>query len=279
MALYGPVTLLVLPVFWLALILLGYTAMFIALGIDNVSRAITISGSSLLTLGFSEPTELPRIVLAFSEATIGLGLVALLIAYLPAMYAAWSRREQTVAMLQVRAGSPPSAREMIRRFNALQRLDRLNEIWPEWETWFVDIEETHTSLAAITFFRSPQPQRSWVTAAGAVLDTGSFVASTVDAPRNPDAELMLRAGYLALRSIADFFVIPHNSDPHFPADPITISREEYDEMYDELAAQGVHLKANREQAGQLRCRSSRACAPHHGSLRSLVVRRQIARSK
>src|SRR5207248_2958410 len=119
--------------------------------------------------------------------------------------------------------------------------------WETWEAWFVDIDESHTSLAALPFFRSPQPHRSWVTAAGAILDTGALVASTIDVPRDAQVDLCIRAGFLALRHIADFFSIPYDPDPQ-PGDPISIKREEFDAACDQLAGIGVALKPDREQA-------------------------------
>lgn len=247
MAFYAPITLLLLPPVWLVLVLLGYTGMFWSAGIPNWRQAFTASGSSLLTLGFTPLDDLPKEVLAFSEATIGLGLIALLIAYLPTMYAAFSRREAAVTMLEVRAGSPPSALEMIQRYHRIHGLDRLHEQWATWEMWFADIEESHTSLAALVFFRSPQPEHSWITAAGAVLDTASLVNSLLDVPHDPQADLCIRAGYLALRRIADFFRIAYNAAPK-PDDPISISREEFDAVCDELDKGSIPLKPDREQA-------------------------------
>jgi hypothetical protein len=164
------------------------------------------------------------------------------------MYSAWSRRESTVALLEVRAGSPPSAQELILRFHTLKRLDRVHDLWPVWETWFIDLEESHTSLGALSFFRSPQPDRSWITAAGTVLDAAALFSSTIDVERNVDTQLCLRAGYIALRRIATFFQLPFEPDPHFPLDPIAVVREEYDDMVAELASRGVPLKEDREQA-------------------------------
>lgn len=246
LAMYAPLTLLALPPVWLALVLLGYTGMFWAIGVDSLYEAFIDSGSSLLTLGFASIDSLPKALLAFSEAVIGLILVALLIAYLPTMYSAFSRRESLVAMLEVRADNPPSAAAMLERYHRIHGLNRLNDLWAMWEVWFAEVEESHTSLAALVFFRSPQPDRSWVTASGAVLDAAALTASTLDVPRNPQVDLCLRAGYVALRRIADFFRISYNAHP-VRGDPISIAREEFDAVYDRLARSGIALKPDRDQ--------------------------------
>jgi hypothetical protein len=85
---------------------------------------------------------------------IGLILVALLISYLPTIYSAFAHRENLVNKLEVRAGSPPSALEMLLRFQRIHGLDRLTEQWVAWETWFSEIEESHISLPALVFYRS-----------------------------------------------------------------------------------------------------------------------------
>jgi hypothetical protein len=248
MALYAPLTLIALPVVWLALTLVGYTALFWALGIQPLRTAFVTSGSSLLTLGFAGAPDLPTDVVAFSEAVVGLILLALLITYLPSIYGAFSRREHAVAMITILAGSPPSSAEMLTRFHTIKGLDQLeDEVWKPWLDWFVDVEESHTSFAGLPFFRSPQPERSWITAAGVVLDGAAIYASTLDVPRNPPAELCIRGGYLALRTIADFYGIPYDRAPS-PTDPISISHQEYDEAYERLAAAGLPMRADREQA-------------------------------
>jgi len=250
MSLYAPVGLLVLLVTWLTAVLGGYSLMFWAVGVRPLRAAFTISGSSLLTLGFAQATDVPTTVLAFSEAVLGLILVAVLVGYLPTIYAAFARREQAVALLEVRAGSPPSAVEMLVRIQRIGGWAQLRQQWAVWETWFVDIDESHTSLAALVFFRSPQPDRSWITAAGTVLDAAALTASTIDAPRDAEAELCIRAGFVALRHIADFFGITYHPDPHFPEQSISITRAEYDAAYDLLAGEGVALKQDREAAWQ-----------------------------
>lgn len=247
MALYAPISLLILPLAWLAMTLAGYTAMLWAVGVRPLITAFKVSGSSLLTLGFATSEGLTPAVLEFTEAVAGLVLVALLIAYLPVMYGAFSRREAAVNMLEVRAGAPPSAVEMIARYRRLDRLGQLGDLWVAWEQWFVDIEESHTSLAALSFFRSPQPDHSWVTAAGAVLDAAAMVNAVVDVPHDPQADLCIRAGYLALQRIAAYFRIPFNPAPSAD-DPISITRDEFDGACEQLTAAGVPLRPDREQA-------------------------------
>lgn len=249
MELYAPVSLLALLVVWLVCIQLGFMGMYWAVDNQSFYDSFKISGSSLLTLGFSLVDNFPTTILTFSEATIGLIMVALLIAYLPTIYTAFAKREAAVTMLEVRAGAPPSAVEMITRYSNLKRLDKLAEIWPIWEALFVDMEESHTSFAALSFLRSPQPQRSWVTASGAVLDAASLTLAAVDIPRDTQADLCIRAGYLALRYIATFFRIGYNPDPSAD-DPISITRPEFDAALEEMKQAGVPLKDDWEQAWQ-----------------------------
>jgi hypothetical protein len=250
MAFYSPLSLLILLFIWLTMILAGYMGMFWAIGTPSLYEAFRLSGSSLLTLGFASMDQLGGTLLAFSEAAIGMTMVALLIAYLPSIYSAFQRREAAVTLLEVRAGQPPSAVEMIARYHRIHGLVRLSEQWRTWESWFAEIEESHTSLAPLVFLRSPDPYKSWVTAAGAVLDAAALTKSVVAVAPDAQVDLCLRAGYLALRRIGDFFSIPYHRNPTFPAQPISIRREEFEEACDRLAAGGVPLNADRDQAWQ-----------------------------
>jgi hypothetical protein len=247
MALYGPVSLLILLITWIALVLVGYTAMYWGLSERSIGEAFALSGSSVLTLGFEAPTDLVTTALAFSEAAIGLILLALLITYLPSIYGVFSRRENLVAAMEVRAGSPPSGVEILQRAWRVDRLETLHRLWERAEGWFLELQETHTSFPAVVFFRSPLPDHSWVTASGALLDAGSLLLSCVDRPRDPGAAYCIRAGYLALRRIGDFFGIPYNPNPQ-PGDPISIGRDEFNAAWEALDDQGIPLQEDREQA-------------------------------
>ena len=247
-AYYAPIGLMMLVPTWYVLITIGYAAMYWSLGVGDFYTDLRLSGSSLLTLGFASSDDFLVNLLVFSEATLGLILVALLIAYLPTMYSAFSRREEFVNLLEVRAGSPPSSVEMLLRFNRIQGFEKLAEYWSSWEVWFADIEESHSTLPALVFFRSPRGNQSWITAAGTILDCAALTLSVVAVTYAPSAALCIRAGFLCLRRIADYFDIPYPPDPHFPETPIGISREEFETVCDQLQDAGLPLKADRDQA-------------------------------
>jgi hypothetical protein len=248
MAYYAPISLMMLVPTWYLLIALGYAAMYWSAGVGDMSAAIRLSGSSLFTLGFESNNAFWVMILEFSEAMLGLIMVALLIAYLPTMYAAFSRREQAVTMLEVRAGSPPSALEMLLRFHRNHGLEKLADYWKTWESWFADVEESHTTLPALIFFRSPRAENSWVTAAGAVLDAAAITLSTLDIPYEVSAALSIRAGFLALRRVGNYFDLPIPQDPHFPETPICVERDEFNLVLDQLVAAGLPVKTDRDQA-------------------------------
>jgi hypothetical protein len=248
MAMLGPVSLLALLATWLVLIMAGYTLMYLAVTNRSFTQAVELSGSSIFTLGTTTERRLGPLLLTYSEAGLGLLLVALLITFLPSIYGAFSRRENGVALFQVRAGNPPAAATMLIRYHRIEEAQyRLTELWREWEAWFADIEETHSTFPILVFFRSPHPERSWIASAGALLDGASFWAGAVEHPKDPDVQLCIRAGYLALRRIADVFNLSYDPDP--PADgPISVSREEWEGAMDEMAAAGVPLVSDRDMA-------------------------------
>jgi len=249
-AYYAPIGLMLLVPTWYVLMIIGYAAIYWSLGVGDLFTALRLSGSSLLTLGFAASESFPVNLLIFSEATLGLILVALLIAYLPTMYSAFSRREEFVNLLEVRAGAPPSSIEMLLRFHRIHGLERLAEYWSSWEVWFADLEESHTTLPALVFFRSPRGNQSWITAAGTILDCAALTLSALDVSYTPTAALCIRAGFLSLRKISDYFDIPYPHDPHFPDVPISISRDEFESVLNQLSEAGLPLKPDRDQAWQ-----------------------------
>jgi hypothetical protein len=246
MAYYGPISLIALPAWWLLLLVLGFALVFWALGLPPW-EALDVSGSSLLTLGFVRSPVPGGDLVSFAEAAIGLALVALLISYLPTIYAAFSRRELLVSLLEVRADSPPSPVVMLTRMHRLAGLGALHGMWVRWEQWFAEVEESHSSLPVLAFYRSQQPEHSWVNAAGAIMDAAAIVRSSVAIPMDVQADLAIRAGYLALRRIATVFRIPYDAHPQ-QADTTSIDRARFERALDVLAEAGVPIVDDRDQA-------------------------------
>ena len=246
MAYYAPVALVAMLVVWVGILLIGFTAMFHALGGLSVLEAFAFAGSAMFTLGFAGRDDTPTVLLDFVAAGTGLVFLALFITYLPSLYASFQRRERGVAKLEVRAGLPPTGLYLIELAWVVGRLENLRDLWAEWEDWFTDVDESHSSLPALVFFRSTHPEQSWVSAAGAILDGASLYDSTIDVPRIPEPQYMIRSGYLCLRHLADYFRIAVDHDPK-PDDPISIGREEFDAAYERLAGSGVPLRADRDQ--------------------------------
>ena len=248
LAMFAPIALVAMLIAWLAIIFVAYAVMYFCLGGHSFAQALQISGSSIVTLGTHPASRFWPSMLSFSEAGVGLLLVALFISYFPSIYGAFTRREAGVTLLEVRAGSPPRPTTMLIRYHRIEgRLHQLTDLWRTWEAWFADIEESHTTFPILVHFRSPQPERSWITAAGALLDGAAIWLACVDHVIDPDAQLTVRAGYLALRRIADGFSIKYDPDPP-PDGPISVDRHEWDVAMDELEEAGVPVVPDREQA-------------------------------
>ena len=248
LSLYAPLALVSLPIVWFTLSIAGFAGIHWAVVGGSFAQAIRVSGSSMLTLGVAFNQQYPDAIISFLQAAMGIMLGALLISYLPSLYQSYQRRETLVGLLESRAGIPPSPFEMLVRYQRIDGFDLLEEdLFSQWERWFAEVEESHTSFAALVFFRSPHPDRSWITAAGAVLDAASLLLAVVDRPFSARTALCLRAGFLCLCRIADYFGLPYDREPG-PTDPISVTRREFDLIRVELEAGGLALKSDREQA-------------------------------
>jgi hypothetical protein len=249
MARYAPTSLMLLPLVWMTGVIAGFSAIFWGLRARPYEHALVLAGSSATTLGFERGDGLTLHLLVIAEAMIGLLLVALLISFLPTMYGHFSKREVLVTQIHnwsVDEGEASPATMLIRA-HQINGFDRLHDTWVNWEKWFVELEETHTSFPALAFFRSPNPDRSWVTMSGVVLDGAALFMSCVNTTTDPQAAITIRAGYLALRHIAEYFTIPHDRSPS-PDDPISVTKPEFIAVYELLASAGVPVRSDRERA-------------------------------
>jgi hypothetical protein len=229
--------LMALLVTWLTAVWLAGAGMQWALGGGSAGRVFAASASAMTTLGvLSGPGDASAA--AYVEAVLGVGLLALVIGYLPSLYAAFSRREALVTKLAMRTGLPPAGPVILRSLwhpGGPQAV--LSETWQAWEDWFVDVSESHTSFPVLAFFRSPQTAKSWITAAGAILDAAALALAVVDGDWGPETAYCLHAGIISLRHVADFHGIPYQRGT---ADAtIAVTQDEVIAACQELRAAGV----------------------------------------
>lgn len=166
----------------------------VALGGHSWRGSLLLSGSSLTTLGFRAADRTSEMLVAIVEALIGLGLVALLISFLPAIYSHFSRREITFATLFIRAEHDHDVADPatpIIGSHPIGGLGSLDEICQDWDSWFVEMAESHRSFPALTRFCSPEPDRPWITGARIALDLGSSYLSAMEVETKPRAAPMV----------------------------------------------------------------------------------------
>jgi hypothetical protein len=254
LAAQAPIQLILQIVVWLAVFEVGFALLlWPSMGSAGLSGAFELAGSSLCTLGYLAPHSGGPTGLADLASLVGLGTVALQIGYLPTLYAAFSRREALVTLLDSRAGVPSWGPELLARTHyglgsGVSALGELPALFEEWERWSADVSESHTTYLPLVNFRSPRPLSSWVTAQLAVLDAAALYLSVLPNPPGAiSARLCLRGGFTCLTAIARArgFVIPDEADP---SKGIDLSYEEFIDAIDRLAKVDFPLERSNEEA-------------------------------
>ena len=247
LSMFPSILLLSYQAVWLSLSLVAFALGFVAVGVSTFTHAFALSGSSLFTLGTTVSVGGGQMALSYVEAGVGLMLLALLIAFIPTLYGAFQRRELSVSRLTVRAGVPATPWGVIEIAKSVEDFGRLDELWREWEQWFIDTGETHTTLTILNFYRSRNREQTWIGSAATVLDSAALYIAAVDLPPSASAGLCIRSGWIALRELADYFRIPYSITPDRSI-PIAITRAEFDLVLGHLERSGVPLMTDREAA-------------------------------
>jgi hypothetical protein len=181
----APAYLFVLLVCWIACLYVAYTLLLLPFTGENMVRAQRLSGSSLFTLGFATPSGAEPYGIVFAAAISGLGVIALLIGYLPTLYAAYNRRETLVIMLEALSGQPPWGPELLARQQLIRNTAYLPRLYERWTEWAADISESHTTYQTLIYFRSRYPEQAWPLSLLAVLDAAALHLSLNPEPRRP----------------------------------------------------------------------------------------------
>src|SRR5215218_6571938 len=251
LSLYAPVSLLVVLAVVLALIGLGYTLALYGAGIKPLIRAFLFSGSALSTLGFESPgSNFWVIVLSAVESLTVVTIVALLIGYLPTIYSSYQQREQAVDNLDELTGSQPDGTKVVDAYVNIFGPTRLGELWQTWISWFADLATSGSTLSGELYLRSSRWDRSWICAAGAMLDAAALVDSSVDLLTDPAADRLVRLGSRSLREVLEPLGLRCPEQPKWPETPINITQQEFDEAYDHLQQSGLPMKPDKSAARQ-----------------------------
>lgn len=241
-AAYVVATLLV----WLVLFLVGFALMLWPSSV-NFGDAARTAGSSMLTLGFAVPRGSVSTLVVYLAALTGLILVALQIAYLPVLYAAYNRRETLVTMLEGLAGTPGWGPEILLRSAAIDNLDGLGEMYGRWMQWAADVSESHSAYLVLMYFRSPSARRSWVISLLSILDAAAMHLALCPVSVPGDARNLMRVGYLAFRQLAAGIGHQVPDDPN-PDDDIELTREEFIIAAERARAGGMEFERQPEAA-------------------------------
>ena len=238
----GPAAMVFLFVTWLCLLVLGVGLIeWYAAGV-NFLTALGIAGSSVFTLGIVSSNDAgPRAVEVVASG-IGLLVVALEIAYLPALYNQFSTRETEVTLLEARSGNPAWGPEILARAHWLDTMDELSPLYSDWERWAAAVSESHANYPALIWFRSPVSSRSWLVGLVAMMDSAALYHATSPAQTPRQARLCLSMGINCLRSMARALHIPYDDDP-LPTSTVRLSRPEFDEGFRRL--ESVNFPAER----------------------------------
>jgi hypothetical protein len=237
LSVFGPLSLLGLLVLWGITLVFGFALLHWAFGshIQVVNGQagffsdLYYSGTTFFTLGLGDiaPTGTAARAMTVIEASVGFGLLALVIGYFPVLYQAFSRREVNISMLDARAGTPPTAAQLLRRHREGQSLESLDQFLRDWEMWAADLMESHLSYPVLCFFRSQHDNQSWLAALNTVLDTCSLVMVGIDGIPKWQAQLTFKMARHAVVDIAQVFnTSPVNKDGARlgPEDLLTLRR-------------------------------------------------------
>ncbi len=248
---FGPLSLIFLLVLWAVGLIFSFALLQYGMGehLQLSGGPITFgtliyhSGETFFTLGYGDitPVAWPARVLAVLEAGMGFAFLGVVIGYLPTIYSAFSRREIEISLLDARAGSPPTAAELLARFGSSGQQAVLDEILRDWERWSAEVLESHLSYPVLSFFRSQHNNQSWLAALTTILDASALVLVGIEGVRSEQAKLtfaMARHAVVDLAQVVNARYDPHAPDRLPPAESARLGQK--------LAERGLRLREGAE---------------------------------
>lgn len=248
---FGPISILFLLIVWAAGLIFGFallhwgTGEHIQLGRENTRfwTVLYLSGSTFFTIGFGDvlPTSGFERFLAVLEGGTGFAFLGIVIGYLPTIYSAFSRREIQISLLDARAGSPPTAAELLTRIGKYPQDAGLDSILRDWEHWSAEVLESHISYAVLSYYRSQHSNQSWLGALTVILDTSALVIAGVDGMHNEQAKLTFAMARHAVVDLAQILNIRYQ--------PVVVNRLSAEDLINlraKVSESGVRIKNGAE---------------------------------
>lgn len=262
---FGPLSLILLLGFWAVGLILGFGLIQYGIGGHEqlngehltFGKIMYHSGETFFTLGYGDivPTSAPARALSVFEAGMGFAFLGVVIGYIPVVYSSFSRREIQISMLDARAGSPPSASELLVRLAGRSDdpgMDQkvFDDVLRDWERWSAELLEAHISYPVLTFFRSQHSNQSWLGALTTMLDVTSLVLTGIEGVHPGQAKLTFAMARHAAVDLAQVVNARHD-----PMAPDRLPDAEYDALRADLNAAGLRLRSDnygREKLAKLR---------------------------
>jgi len=262
---FGPLSLILLLEIWAAGLILGFALIQYGIGGHEqlsgepltFGKIIYHSGETFFTLGYGDivPTSGAARALSVIEAGMGFAFLGVVIGYIPVVYASFSRREIQISMLDARAGSPPSAAELLVRLAGRTEdpgMDQkvLDEVLREWERWAAELLESQISYPVLSFFRSQHSNQSWLGALTTMLDVTSLVMAGIEGVHPGQAKLTFAMARHAAVDLAQVVRAEYDL-----AAPDRLPAADFDGLRESLATAGLRLKSDeaaREKLAKLR---------------------------
>jgi hypothetical protein len=209
---FGPLALISQLLIWTIGLILGFALLEYAAAGGSFGHGLLLSSGLFLNAEAVSGSTLVHVV-ALVEAAIAIGVLFIVIGYLPAVYGSFSRREVAVSQLGTFAGAPPVAGTVLMRVADRERWIALERELREWEAWVAELMETHLSYPVLGWYRSQHVNQNWLAALTVMTDVAAFVTA-VEADGEVEAvELTYAIGQHALSDLAvQYQVKPGESD-------------------------------------------------------------------
>jgi len=248
LSIYGPLSLILLLSLWAFMLILGFGLVHwgaATISEDQTSLATNLyfSGTTFFTLGLGDVRPLSPFgrFMTVAEGGTGLGFLALVIGYLPGLNQSFSRREVNISLLDARAGSPPTAAEMLYRHNGEYGMESIREILHDGERWSAELLESHLSYPVLAFYRSQHDNQSWLAALAVILDTSAFVMVGLEGACVRQAQLTFA---MARHAVVDLTLI-FGVTPRWP-DPDRLPPVQLTNLRSRLTAAGLRPRMGDE---------------------------------